>query len=169
MNIDNIYRSIVIDTDEEILVYRNMFGEYKDLCSKRTFLDSELEDFVSLSKIIGIRIKENLNKVFQIYHKGKYDDIYFHSTYIGDIGLAVTNEDNLIEIKIIAKNKVFEKMENEYIDLDSSESYTDNNTEVGKKFILNHRLIKKCLNEELIGIQESKNKVLSFCPKEFHK
>ena len=45
MSTDNIYRSVIKNTNEEVLVYKNIFGEYKDLRSKRTFLENELEDF----------------------------------------------------------------------------------------------------------------------------
>ncbi len=167
MSTDNIYRSVVINTNEEVLVYKNVFGEYKDLRSKRTFLENELENFISLSRIIGITANTTLNCALKMYYENKYEDLYFHSTYIGDIGLVVINEEYSLDIEVIEENKVFAKRGNEYIDLASYEMYTDNNIEVGEKVIVNHKLIKECFNEELTGSKQPKNKVLRLCQERF--
>ena len=77
MNTDNIYRSIVKETEEEVLVYRTFYNKYKDLRTKRVFSDEDLSHFVSLSKIIGLVTNLSKSVAIQLYHEAKNEELFF--------------------------------------------------------------------------------------------
>ena len=171
MNTDNIYRSIVKETEEEVLVYRTMFDNYKDLRSQRKFSNEELSKLVSLSKMLGTVTNVSRKNAVQLYYDCKNAELFFHSVYIGD--LAIIKESDLCSVDsqygldIIARNKVFSKVYDEYIDMDDYESYRDDDIKVGKTIVVNATLINEHFNHELPGTKQSKQKILSFCQKKF--
>jgi len=173
MSTDIIYRSVVKKTGEEVLVYRNIFDNYKDLKSNREFKLEELKDFISLTKILGIASNIAKSKAVRVYYDCQYSEIELHSAYIGD--LAIVREANEFDlnldfgIEIIATNRVFQKnnITNEFIDMDTYESYKTDDFKVGKIIVVNPILINERFKNELPGSRESKQKIIRFCQKKF--
>lgn len=165
MNTDNIYRSIVKETEEEVLVYRTFYNKYKDLRTKRVFSDEDLSHFVSLSKIIGLVTNLSKSVAIQLYHEAKNEELFFYSIYVGDIAIIKEYKENEINFEIIEKKVAFQRKDNEYIDLVSYESYKDDEIKVGEKFVVNACLINEYFDYKLPGTRESRKKVLGLCQK----
>ena len=173
MSTDIIYRSVVKETGEEVLVYRNIFGDYKDLKSNREFSIDELKEFISLTKMIGIASNIAKNRAVRVYYDCQYNEIELHSTYIGD--LAIVREadefdiDSDFGIEIIDRNRVFQKnnITNEYIDIYNYESYRSDDFRFGKIIVVNPILINERFNNELPGSRQSKQKIIRYCQQKF--
>ena len=165
MNTDIIYRSVVKETKEEVLVYRTMFENYRDLRAKREFNDEDLENFISLSKILGFPVNISKDRAVQLYYDCINAELWYHSVYVGDIAL-IKECNGKFEHEIVAQNKVFRKWNNVYTDLENFERYTEE-LEEGKYTVINTRLLRDEFSHEISATKQSRQKILAFCQNKF--
>ena len=165
MKTDIICRARVKETKEEVLVYKTVFANYRDLKTKREFNNEALEDFISLSKILGFPTNISKDRAIQLYYSCINAQLWYHSVYVGDIAL-VKERNEQIEYEIIARNRVFTKCNDEYTDLENFESYTEE-LEEGKYVVINARLLRDEFNQEISENKQSRQKILAFCRNKF--
>lgn len=147
------------------MVYRTVFANYKDLRTGREFNDDALEDFISLSKMLGFPISISKDSAIQLYYGCINAELWYHSVYIGDIAL-IKECNKQFEYEIIARNRVLRKWEEIYTDLENFERYNEG-LEEGKYAVINARLLKEEFNQEIAGNKQSRQKILAFCRNKF--
>lgn len=167
MSTDNIYRSIVKESGEEVLVYKNVFGCYRDLKSTREFKEESLTDFISLSKILGVATNVPKNRAVQVYYGCQHTELEFHSVYIGDIATIEIDENLGFKSVINGTQRVFHKHYGMFTDLETYETYSDNSMEIGDNIVVNTTLINDYFHNELPGSRQSRQKIMTFCNKKF--
>jgi len=170
MKTDIIYRSIVKETEEEVLVYKNIFDKYRDFKSSREFDEEDLKDFISFTKMLGYSTNVAKQAALQFYYSFQNRELLHHSTYVGDIAVireSYENPDSEYAFEIIKQNRIFSKWQDEYTDIEDYEKYRDDEIEFGKIVVVNVKLINERLNNELPGIRTARQKLLRFCHEKF--
>ena len=168
MKTDIIYRSVVKETEEEVLVYKNIFDKYSDFKSSREFEEEDLKDFISFTKMLGYSTNVAKQAALQFYYSFQNRELPHHSTYIGDIAVireSYENNELKCVFEIVKKDRIFEKCDDddEYTDIQDYEKYRDDEFEFGRMVVVNIKLINERLNNELPGIRTSRQKLLRFC------
>lgn len=167
MNTDIIYRSVVKETKEEVLVYRTMFANYKDLRTKREFNDEDLENFMSLSKMLGFPTNISKDSAVQLHYDCINSELWYHSVYIGDIAL-VKECDGQLKYEIVDQNRVFSKWGNVYTDIENFERYKEESSEE-EYIVINTKLLKEEFSQEISENKQSRQKILAFCQNKFQQ
>lgn len=171
MNTDNIYRSVLVETGEEVLVYKTIFDEYKDFKSTRKFKLEELTRMISMSKILGFKTGVSKQNAINIYHDAKHESISANKVYIGNLAIVkeIVQRDGYLkcQFETIAYNKKFIRDRGQYIDTEDYERYSDNDMTVGSIIVTNACSLGDIAKEQLLGELTPKQKVIKIGERKF--
>lgn len=160
MKTDDVYSATVINGNFEVFVQKRNNGAYRELRTNAIYQETDLINLISLSKILDLSIDVSVPMIIKIFHESKYKEYYFHGIFIADIAEKDENE-----LKIIEKNRLFYKKNNEFIDLFNYEKYTNNDNKV----IINEKLFLDFLGNEFTYKKQPRNKIITLYNKQFKK